>query len=119
MEWYTIIKDNSLNFKSLISLFFVIIHSKVGARVLLNFFIYSIMVDVYNRLYDNIAFKNWEILDISQKRFGKVVFIRNTPVIVSGRRFKKGLFEGLSSYFKPFIEYSLFHKKSVYLDDPR
>jgi len=53
------------------------------------------------------------------KRFGKVVFIRNTPVIVSGRRFKKGLFEGLSSYFKPFIEYSLFHKKSVSLDDPR
>ena len=53
------------------------------------------------------------------KRFGKVVFIRNTPVIVSGRRFKKGLFKGLSSYFKPFIEYSLFHKKSVSLDDPR
>lgn len=53
------------------------------------------------------------------KRFGKVIFKRNTPVTVSGRRFKKGLFEGLYSYFKPFIKYSLFHNKSVYLDDPR
>lgn len=53
------------------------------------------------------------------KGFGKVIFIRNTPVIVSGRRFQKGLFEGLYSYLKPFIEYSLFHNKSIYLDDPR
>lgn len=58
-------------------------------------------------------------LGMKVNKIGYIKFIKNFPVLVSGRRFKSGLIRGLYSYFKPFIEYSLFNKKSVYLDDPR
>lgn len=63
----------------------------------------------------------YDDIEIGKKvdSIGAVRFINNYPVLVSGRRFKRGLFRGLYSYFKPFIEYSIFHKKSIYLDDQR
>lgn len=58
-------------------------------------------------------------LGMKVNTIGYVKFINNLPVLVSGRRFKNGLFRGLYSYIRPFIEYFLFNKKSIYLDDIR
>ncbi|MBI2617551.1 glycosyltransferase [Candidatus Gottesmanbacteria bacterium] len=102
--------------------FGMILHRVLFGYYWLSGFNFAIRKSVYVKSGGfNSELNTYDDIELGEKvkKFGKVIFIRNTPVIVSGRRFKKGLFQGLYSYFKPFIEYSLIHNKSVYLDDPR
>lgn len=58
-------------------------------------------------------------LGFKVKKVGKIKFIKNLPVIFSGRRFKNGLIKGNLPYIKTFIEYFLLKKEDVYLGDVR
>lgn len=68
----------------------------------------------------DIGLQAQEDLDLSFRvaRLGEIKFI-NKPVIFSGRRFKDGLFAGLSEYVQTFIEAFVLKKKDIYLDNPR
>ena len=62
-----------------------------------------------------------EDIDLSFKvnKVGKIIFLSDLAVTFSGRRFKNGLIKGLLPYLKTFFAWRWFHKKDVYLDDPR
>jgi glycosyltransferase involved in cell wall biosynthesis len=53
------------------------------------------------------------------KKIGKIKFIKNIPVVVSGRRYQKGLLTGLLPYLSTYITYFLFKRKNIVLSDPR
>ncbi len=58
-------------------------------------------------------------LGLKVKNLGDVYFFKNLPVVVSGRRFKKGFLKATFAYIQTVIDYSLFRKKTVYLEDVR
>ena len=62
-----------------------------------------------------------EDIDLSFKvsRVGRIKFMPDLSVTVSGRRFKKGLISGTVSYIKTFVSYFWLRRNVVYLDDPR
>lgn len=62
-----------------------------------------------------------EDIDLSFKvsRVGRIKFISDLYVTVSGRRFQKGLISGIVPYIKTFVSHSWLKRKDVYLDDPR
>lgn len=51
-------------------------------------------------------------------KLGKIKFI-NKPVVVSGRRFKKGFLKGLYTYVRTFFQAFILKQKDVYLGNPR
>ncbi len=53
------------------------------------------------------------------KNIGKIKFVKDVPVLVSGRRYQKGFFIGLSSYVSTFVGIVLFKKTNLILSDPR
>jgi len=53
------------------------------------------------------------------KKVGKIKFIDNLPVVVSGRRFQKGLVSGFIPYLTTFVNYFLFKKTDTVLSDIR
>lgn len=57
-------------------------------------------------------------LSFRVSKFGKIKFI-NLPVIVSDRRFKKGLFIGYFEYISSYFHAIFKDKKNAYLDNPR
>lgn len=62
-----------------------------------------------------------EDIDLSFKvgRVGRIKFISDLCVTVSGRRFQNGLISGIVPYIKTFVSYFWLKRKDVYLDDPR
>lgn len=58
-------------------------------------------------------------LGIRVKNLGKIKFIRDLPVVISGRRFRKNFFWGIISYGKPFMDVAMHKKLNVYMDDIR
>lgn len=50
---------------------------------------------------------------------GKISYMPGVSVIMSGRRFKKGLIRGSVPYIQTFISYHWFNKKNIFLDNPR
>lgn len=62
-----------------------------------------------------------EDIDLSFKvsRVGRIKFISDLCVTVSGRRFQKGLIRGIIPYIKTFVSYFWLKRKDVYLDNPR
>jgi len=53
------------------------------------------------------------------KKIGKIKFVKNIPVEVSGRRYQKGFLVGIFPYVSTFIEYFLLKKTSIILSDTR
>lgn len=62
-----------------------------------------------------------EDIDLSFKvaKIGKILLVRNLPVMFSGRRFKRGFIFGAIPYLRTFIEYYVLKKDDVTLSDPR
>lgn len=62
-----------------------------------------------------------EDIELSFKvgKLGKIIFLKNLPVVCSGRRFKHKPFQESLPYLKTFIDYFLFKKKDVFLSDIR
>lgn len=62
-----------------------------------------------------------EDIDLSFKvnKVGRIKFISDLCVTVSGRRFQKGLIGGIVPYIKTFVSYFWQKRKDMYLDDPR
>lgn len=58
------------------------------------------------------------VLSPQVHKIGKIEFLKK-PVLVSGRRFKKGLSFGLYQYLQSFIDAFIFKKDNAYLDNPR
>lgn len=69
--------------------------------------------------YDS-ALNAFEDNDLGRRvsKFGKIACVWNTPVIFSGRRFKKGIIRGVLSYLPPFIMF-LFRSRRWDLPDIR
>jgi glycosyltransferase involved in cell wall biosynthesis len=53
------------------------------------------------------------------KKIGKIKFLKNIPVVVSGRRYQRGLLIGLFPYITTYFAYFLFKKGNIILSDPR
>ena len=62
-----------------------------------------------------------EDIDLSFKvsRAGKIKFLPDLCVTMSGRRFQKGLLKGVTPYLRSFISYYWLKRKDIYFDDPR
>lgn len=62
-----------------------------------------------------------EDVDLSFRvsKVGRIKFIPDLCVTVSGRRYQKGLISGIVPYIKTFVSYFWLKRKDVYLDDPR
>jgi glycosyltransferase involved in cell wall biosynthesis len=53
------------------------------------------------------------------KKFGKIKFVRDLPVLSSNRRFKKGMTSGLFEYIMPFIQVTVLKKNKFSMDNAR
>lgn len=53
------------------------------------------------------------------KKFGKIKFVRDLPVLSSNRRFKKGVASGLFEYVMPFIQVTVLKKNKFSMDNSR
>jgi hypothetical protein len=53
------------------------------------------------------------------KKIGKIKFIQDMPVEVSGRRYQKGLVIGMLPYVTTFLKYFFLKKTDILLSDPR
>lgn len=53
------------------------------------------------------------------RKFGKIKFVRDLPVLSSNRRFKKNVASGLFEYVKPFIQVTVLKKNSFTMDNTR
>ncbi|CAN5168612.1 glycosyltransferase family A protein [soil metagenome] len=53
------------------------------------------------------------------KKFGKIKFVRDLPVLSSNRRFKKGMASGLFEYVMPFIQVTVLKKNKFSMDNDR
>lgn len=62
-----------------------------------------------------------EDIDLSFKvsKVGKIKFLPDLCVNVSGRRFQKGFIKGVTPYLSSFSSYFFLKRKDVYLDNPR
>ncbi len=62
-----------------------------------------------------------EDTDLSKRvsKLGKIVVVRDTKILVSGRRFKNGLSRGLYPYVKTYFDRNFLRKKSTYLSNVR
>lgn len=58
-------------------------------------------------------------LSFKVKKIGRIKFVSNLPVIMSGRRFKNGMIMGIISYIITFIQYFLFDRREIDLEDIR
>lgn len=58
-------------------------------------------------------------LSFQVSKIGKIIFLPNIPVTVSGRRYKKGLIKEIVPYVSTFVKYFVFHNESVFLSDIR
>lgn len=84
-------------------------------------FNFAIRADVYKKAGEfnpHINMQEDTDLAIRVKNHGKIKFVRDIPVIFSGRRFQKGLIRGATPYVTSYINY-FFLKKSPYLSDIR
>lgn len=50
---------------------------------------------------------------------GRIVFVGHVPVLVSGRRFQRGLLPGLWDYVRSLLERRVLRKKEIILSDAR
>lgn len=53
------------------------------------------------------------------KKFGKIKFVRDLPVLSSNRRFKKNVASGLFEYIMPFIQVTVLKKNRFTMDNTR
>lgn len=53
------------------------------------------------------------------QKLGKIKWVCDLPVCVSGRRFRQGIFSGLWDYVRSFFERWVLHKKDIILSDTR
>ena len=62
-----------------------------------------------------------EDIDLTFKvsKVGKIKFLPNLCVTMSGRRFQKGLIKGVKPYLSSFISYYWLKRKDIYFDNPR
>jgi glycosyltransferase involved in cell wall biosynthesis len=106
---------------------FIQLLSNEGYRIALGHyqlsgFSYAIRRDIYIKAgkIDN-TLNALDDLDLGTrvKKFGKIKFVRNMPVLSSNRRFKNGLSRGIISYWKPLIKYSILKKNNFTMDNPR
>lgn len=81
---------------------------------------------IYKKAYSqtsgfDITLNAQEDIDLSFKvnKIGKIHFCKNIPVIFSGRRFQKGLFQGCFQYLKSFTDWYIFKRKTTNLSDVR
>ena len=58
-------------------------------------------------------------LSFQVKKLGRIKFISQPAVLVSGRRFKKGIAIGLFDYIRSFFERFALRRTNVHLDDSR
>lgn len=70
-------------------------------------------IDVNVNMLDDIE------LSFRVSKIGKIRFVPKCPVKTSGRRFKKGLFEGLMPYISNFTRYFILKKKGIDFEDIR
>ena len=62
-----------------------------------------------------------EDIDLSMKvhRVGKILFLKEPLVYMSGRRFSRGIFHGLMQYLLTFFRHHFLHDETVEIPDPR
>ena len=85
-------------------------------------FSFAIYKEAYNKSGGfNPKLNALEDIDLSFKvnKIGKIVFVKNTPVVFSGRRFKQGLIKGSLPYLITFLKYFFLKQESVNITDPR
>jgi cellulose synthase/poly-beta-1,6-N-acetylglucosamine synthase-like glycosyltransferase len=85
-------------------------------------FNFAITKDAYHKsggFNDSLNAQEDTELAFRVKNIGKVKFVKDIPVIMSGRRYKKGFFIGLLPYFSTFIGLFFFKRTNMLLSDPR
>lgn len=53
------------------------------------------------------------------KKFGKIKFVRDLPVLTSNRRFKKNIASGLLEYIVPFLQVTVLKKNGFTMENSR
>lgn len=81
---------------------------------------------IYKKIYSKSGGFNPELnaledIDLSLKisKIGEIIFLKDIPVIFSGRRFKSGLIKGSLPYLTTFLKYFFLKKDDVKITDPR
>ncbi|MDO8583097.1 MAG: glycosyltransferase family 2 protein [bacterium] len=85
-------------------------------------FSYAIRKDVYIKAGKiDKSLNALDDIDLGRRvqKFGKIQFVRNTPVLSSNRRYKNGVSSGLLAYVKPAIQVALLKKNKFTMDNPR
>lgn len=81
---------------------------------------------IYKKIYEqsggfNKDLTTQEDVELSMRvaKLGRIQFLSNLRVIVSGRRFKGGVIKGLYPYAKTYVDYFFLKKKHIELSDVR
>ena len=119
------IDDPSLSNRVLFK--FVQVVANEGHRIFLGHywlsgFSYAIRKDIYVKAGKiDKTLNALDDLDLGRrvKKFGKIKFVRNMPVLTSNRRYKKGVSQGLLEYVKPILKVTLLKSNKFEMDNPR
>jgi glycosyltransferase involved in cell wall biosynthesis len=84
-------------------------------------FNFAIRRDVYDKAGGFPENNTQEDIELSfrVRKYGKIAFLPSLPVVFSGRRFEKGLIQGIKPYVTTFADSYVLHRKNVELTDVR